>query len=71
MAGIVDCYSNILTIKLFSYAATDQDHVRRALLSHNDTQLRHMQAITGFMTSLTLLNTALLVGTGVIGSACG
>ncbi len=67
MAGIVDCYSNILTIKLFSYAATDQDHVRRALLSHNDTQLRHMQAITGFMTSLTLLNTALLVGTGVIG----
>jgi ATP-binding cassette subfamily B multidrug efflux pump len=67
MARIVDCYSNILTIKLFSYAATDQDHVRRALLSHNDTQLRHMQAITGFMTSLTLLNTALLVGTGVIG----
>ena len=67
MAGIVDCYSNILTIKLFSYAATDKDHVRRALLSHNDTQLRHMQAITGFMTSLTLLNTALLVGTGVIG----
>jgi ATP-binding cassette subfamily B multidrug efflux pump len=67
MAGIVDCYSNILTIKLFSYAATDQDHVRRALLSHNDTQLRHMQTITGFMTSLTLLNTALLVATGVIG----
>ena len=67
MARIVDCYSNILTIKLFSYAATDQDHVRRALLSHNDTQLRHMQTITGFMTSLTLLNTALLVGTGVIG----
>ena len=67
MARIVDCYSNILTIKLFSYAATDQDHVRRALLWHNDTQLRHMQTITGFMTSLTLLNTALLVGTGVIG----
>jgi ATP-binding cassette subfamily B multidrug efflux pump len=67
MARFVDCYSNILTIKLFSYAATDQDHVRRALLSHNDTQLRHMQTITGFMTSLTLLNTALLVGTGVIG----
>ena len=67
MARIVDCYSNILTIKLFSYAATDNDHVRRALLSHNDTQLRHMRTITGFMTSLTLLNTALLTGTGVIG----
>ena len=67
MARIVDCYSNILTIKLFSYAATDNDHVRRALLSHNDTQLRHMRTITGFMTSLTLLNTALLAGTGIIG----
>jgi ATP-binding cassette subfamily B multidrug efflux pump len=67
MAGIVDCYSNILTIKLFSYAATDQDHVRRALLSHNDMQTRHMRMITGFVTSLTILNTALLVGTGVIG----
>ncbi len=67
MAGIVDCYSNILTIKLFSYAATDNDHVRRALLSHNDTQLRHAQMITSFMTSLTLLNTSLLVGTGAIG----
>ena len=67
MAKIVDCYSNILTIKLFSYAAADNDHTRRALLSHNDTQLRHMRTITGFMTSLTLLNTALLVGTGVVG----
>ena len=67
MARIVDCYSNILTIKLFSYAATDNDHVRRALLSHNDTQQRHMRTITGFMTSLTLLNTALLAGTGIIG----
>ena len=67
MARIVDCYSNILTIKLFSYAAADNDHTRRSLLSHNDTQLRHMQTITGFMTSLTLLNTALLVGTGVVG----
>ena len=67
MAKIVDCYSNILTIKLFSYAAADNDHTRRALLSHNETQLRHMRTITGFMTSLTLLNTALLTGTGVVG----
>ena len=67
MARIVDSYSNILTVKLFSYAATDNDHARRALLSHNDSQLRHMRAITGFMMSLTLLNTALLTGTGVIG----
>ena len=67
MGRIVDCYSNILTVKLFSYAATDKDHVRNALLTHNDAQARHMRMITGFMTSLTLLNTALLVGTGGIG----
>jgi len=69
MARIVDCYSNILTVKLFSYAATDNDHVRNSLLSHNEAQLRHMQMITGFMTSLTILNTALLTGTGAIGVA--
>lgn len=67
MARIVDCYSNILTVKLFSYAATDNDHVRNSLLSHNEAQLRHMQMITGFMTSLTVLNTLLLIGTGAIG----
>ncbi|MBN9581275.1 MAG: ABC transporter ATP-binding protein [Afipia sp.] len=67
MGRIVDCYSNILTVKLFSYAATDKDHVRNALLTHNDAQARHMRMITGFMTSLTLLNTALLIGTGGIG----
>ncbi|WP_291615868.1 ABC transporter ATP-binding protein [Bradyrhizobium sp.] len=69
MAAIVDCYSNILTVKLFSYEATDKDHVRNALLSHDDAQLRHAQMITRFMTALTLLNTVLLTGTGAIAVA--
>lgn len=69
MAAIVDCYSNILTVKLFSYEATDRDQVRGALLSHNDAQLQHARMITRFMTALTLLNTLLLTGTGGIGVA--
>jgi ATP-binding cassette subfamily B multidrug efflux pump len=69
MAAIVDCYSNILTIKLFSYEATDRDQVRGALVSHNDAQLQHARMITRFMTALTLLNTVLLTGTGAISVA--
>ncbi len=69
MARIVDTYSNILTIKLFPSATTDNDHVRSELLSHNVAQARHTKMITRFMTSLTLLNTALLVGTGGISVA--
>lgn len=67
MAAIVDCYSNILTVKLFSYEATDRDQVRGALFSHNEAQLQHARMITRFMTALTLLNTLLLTGTGAIG----
>jgi ATP-binding cassette, subfamily B, multidrug efflux pump len=69
MAAIVDCYSNILTIKLFSYEATDRDQVQGALLSHNDAQQSHARMITRFMTALTLLNTVLLAGTGAIAVA--
>ena len=69
MAAIVDCYSNILTIKLFSYEATDRDQVRGALLAHNDAQQSHARMITRFMTALTLLNTVLLAGTGAIAVA--
>lgn len=69
MAALVDCYGNILTVKLFSYEATDRDQVRGALLSHNQAQLDHARMITRFMTALTLLNTLLLAGTGGIGVA--
>jgi ATP-binding cassette subfamily B multidrug efflux pump len=67
MARIVDTYSNILTIKLFP--SVSSDHARSELLSHNAAQARHTKMITRFMTGLTLLNTALLVGTGGIGVA--
>lgn len=67
MSELVDCYGNILTVKLFSAAATTDEPVRKALLAHDHAQARHMRSVTGFMVRLTLLNTVLLLGTAVIG----
>ena len=67
MAELVDAYGNILTVKLFGVAATTDGPVGKALLAHDDAQARHMQSVTGFMTGLTLLNTALLLATAAIG----
>jgi ATP-binding cassette subfamily B multidrug efflux pump len=67
MAELVDCYGNILTVKLFTSAATTDEPIRKALLNHNDSQARLMASVTSFITSLTLLNTTLLVATAIIG----
>jgi ATP-binding cassette subfamily B multidrug efflux pump len=69
MAELVDCYGNILTVKLFTAAATTDEPIRNALLAHDGAQARHMASVTGFMTWLTLLNTALLLTTSTIGGA--
>ena len=69
LAELVDCYSNILTVKLFTAAATTDGPIRKALLDHNDAQARHMGGVTHFITWLTLLNTLLLLGTASIGGA--
>lgn len=67
MAELVDCYGNILTVKMFSAAATTDPPIRKALLAHDQAQADHMGRVTGFMTALTLLNTVLLLGTTAIG----
>lgn len=67
MAELVDCYGNILTVKLFTAAATTDAAIRNALLAHDATQASHMASVTGFMTRLTVLNTVLLAGTAIIG----
>lgn len=67
MAELVDCYGNILTVKMFTAAATTDGPIRNAVLAHHEAQARHMASVTGFMTRLTLLNTALLLATAVIG----
>lgn len=67
MADLVDCYGNILTVKLFTTAATTDEPIRKALHNHNDSQARLMKSVTSFITWLTLLNTTLLVATAIIG----
>ncbi|MBN9585113.1 MAG: ABC transporter ATP-binding protein [Afipia sp. 62-7] len=67
LAELVDGYGNILAVKMFTAAATIDAPVGKALLAHDDAQADHMASVTGFMTRLTLLNTALLLATAVIG----
>ncbi|RPH42390.1 MAG: ABC transporter ATP-binding protein [Burkholderiales bacterium] len=67
MARVVDGYTNILTVKLFSRMADEDAWVRESVDAHQDAVAAHMQAITQFMVVLSLLNAGLLAGTGAIG----
>ena len=69
LSELADCYGNILTVKLFSVAATSEAPVRAALLAHRGGQAAHMGVVTGFVAALTVLNTALLLGTAGLGAA--
>ena len=67
MARVVDSYSNILTVKLFSRASDEDAYVREAVDLHQDAIAAHMRLATRFMFVLTLMNAALLIGTAAIG----
>lgn len=64
---IVDAYSNLLTVRLFSTARHEDAWVGEALLAHERAVYTHMKRISGFMFTLALLNTALLATTAGIG----
>ena len=67
MGRVVDSYTNILTVKLFARLAEEDAYVRDAIDHHQDAMAAHTAMITRFLIWLTLLNAALLVGTGAIG----
>ena len=70
LAGrIVDTYSNILTVRLFPSPRRDDAWVGEAIREHERATRAHMGRITGFMTTLAVLNTALLAGTAATGLA--
>jgi ATP-binding cassette subfamily B multidrug efflux pump len=70
LAGrIVDTYSNILTVRLFPSPGREHAWVGDAILDHERATRAHMARITGFMTTLAVLNTALLAGTAATGLA--
>lgn len=67
MARVVDSYTNILTVKLFSRMADEDAYVREVLDEHQEAISRHMRMTSRFMFTLQTLNALLLVSTTVIG----
>ena len=67
MGRVVDSYTNILTVKLFSRANDEDAYVREAIDEHTTAIAAHMRMITKFTTTLSLLNALLLAGTTAIG----
>jgi ATP-binding cassette subfamily B multidrug efflux pump len=67
MARVVDSYTNILTVKLFSRLADEDAYVREVIDEHQAAMGRHMKLISQFMFALALMNAALLTGTAAIG----
>jgi ATP-binding cassette subfamily B multidrug efflux pump len=67
MARVVDSYTNILTVKLFSRMVDEDAYVREVLDEHQDAISRHMRMTSRFMFTLQSFNALLLVSTTVIG----
>jgi len=67
MARVVDSYTNILTVKLFSKMVDEDAYVREVLDQHQDAISQHMRMTSRFMFTLQSLNALLLVSTTVIG----
>jgi ATP-binding cassette, subfamily B, multidrug efflux pump len=67
MGRIVDSYSNILTLKLFSRSIDEDAYVREAIEAHTTAIAAHMRQITKFMACLAILNALLLASTAGIG----
>ncbi len=67
MGRVVDSYTNILTVKLFSRARDEDAYVREVIEEHTGAIAAHMRLITRFMATLSTMNALLLVGTAGIG----
>ncbi len=67
MGRIVDSYSNILTVKLFSRTIDEDAYVREVIDDHTAALSSHMRSITKFMSFLAILNALLLASTAAIG----
>jgi ATP-binding cassette subfamily B multidrug efflux pump len=67
MARVVDSYTNILTVKLFSKLADEDAYVREVMDEHQQAISRHMRMTSRFMFTLQSLNALLLVSMAAIG----
>ena len=64
---IVDSYTNIQTVKLFSHAQREATYAREGMGGFMTTVYRQMRLVTQLNTVLYLLNSALLLAVGGIG----
>ncbi|MEJ0016193.1 MAG: ABC transporter ATP-binding protein [Acetobacteraceae bacterium] len=60
---VVDSYTNILTVKLFSRARDEDEFVREAIDLHTDAFRDQTRMITGYIVLLSVMNAALIVST--------
>jgi len=66
MGRVVDSYTNIMTVKLFSRARDEDAYVRESMDAHRERIAAHMRMTTRFMATLTALNALLVVGTAAV-----
>ncbi len=63
MGRVVDSYSNIMTVKLFSRARDEDAYVRESMDEHQRQIAAHMRMTTLFMVTLSVMNVLLVVST--------
>jgi ATP-binding cassette subfamily B multidrug efflux pump len=63
---IVDSYTNIQTVKLFSHARREASYAKEGMSSFLDTVYRSMRLITKLYACLYVLNSSLLVAVGAL-----
>jgi ATP-binding cassette, subfamily B, multidrug efflux pump len=63
MGRVVDSYTNIMTVKLFSRAQDEDAYVRESIDGHRGKIADHMRMTTRFMFTLNVLNVLLLIAT--------
>lgn len=63
---VVDAYTNISTVKLFSHASREEAYAKRSMTSFLQTVFQQMRLVTGMNITLTTLNMLLLFSTGTL-----
>ncbi len=61
---VVDAYTNIATVKLFSHAEREEDYARRSMTGFLKTVFQQMRLVTGLNIVLVFINMVLLTSIG-------
>ncbi|MFI5011044.1 MAG: ABC transporter ATP-binding protein [Hyphomicrobiales bacterium] len=63
---VVDCYTNIVAVKLFSKHKNENDFIRVAIDEHTDSYRDHLRYTTKFGLTLAVLNGLMIVSAGAL-----